>query len=520
MRPGLFVLPHGRVARLSPPVCDFRPLIVFALASFLGMAFVLASSVFDPCDQWPRLFGFLLLLVLLQLVSFCVLSRGGRLVLDPFHPQSFYAIFFGAYYLLPFAWLILDPTVAGVHYVRIGCAVILAFVCFQIACRIFSPPQFSAWRLDPAEQSATLVICFAGMALLTFFYLWRLKNGYFYSHATNYTVGTDTTSSLLESLVFPLHLPVVLLLGLAAASPGRSARVARVSLNLFLLISFFLFLSMSQFRLAATLLPLGWVAKRLFRETILDWGTLMKFVGVVLCLLVLIFTVRATIGDDMANSENQFTDVVKAISRGEFADSAVITEATLGQEETASRVRAISPLLFFNDVIESLDSSDTRFGNGRTFAYELREVVPRLVWKNKPTFLSTQIFIRNQLGMSETDNSPHPMLQFYYEFGWPGIALGFFLMGAIIQYVVRNLRSMFAFMVFAFFWAAFVQVEVGIFLNLLIALRAAILTYIAWRIVLVVFRAGYGRSTAIATAFPPPRQRAATPLRASRRIIS
>jgi hypothetical protein len=362
------------------------------------------------------------------------------------------------------------------------------------------------------------------MALLAFFYLWRLKNGYFYSHAANYIVGTDTASSLLESFVLQLHLPLVLLLGLAAASPGRSARFARLTLKLFLLTSFFLFLAMSQFRLAATLLPLGWVATHLFRETALDWRTSAKFAGIALCSLVLIFATRATVGDDLANSDNQLADIVSVVSRGDFADSATLSESTLGQDDTASRVRAVSPLLFFNDVFDSLDASDARFGYGKTFSYELREVVPRLLWKDKPVFLSTQVFIRHELGMSETDNSPHPMLQFYYELGWPGIAVGFFLMGALMQWVVRNLRSIFAFTAFAFFWAAFVQVEVGIFLNLLVALRAALLVYVAWKVVLTVFRmrrsVRYGRSTAIATAFPPPRHNAAMPLPASRRIIS
>src|SRR5437016_9295518 len=135
---------------------------------------------------------------------------------------------------------------------------------------------------------------------------------------------------------------------------------------------------------------------------------------------------------------------------GDLADVRLLSQATTGSEGTASRGRAVAPLLFFNDVVEAMNSSSTPFGKGQTFLYEMKEVVPRLLWKAKPEFLSTQILIRRQLGMSLVDNSPHPILQFYYEFGWPGIALGFLAIGFSMRWIVNRMDSVFMFLIFAF----------------------------------------------------------------------
>lgn len=527
MRSSPFIIVRRDSLQFTRPVRDVRPLIVFASSALAALIFLATVWRVAPSEQVPRTLGFLFWVATVALLTPHMFTRGGKILLDPFSPASFYSIFFAAYYLLPSALLLMDADVSNLRYIELGAAIALAFFCFNFACKVFCSPQIARpILLNELEARALLLVCWGCMALIALFFYWRVKNGHFYAHANDYTVGTDLTSSLFENFVQHLHLPVILLCGLVAASPTTLARRARLSLFAFVTSSFLLFLAASLFRHAVTLLPLAWVADNLFRRAAVPWRTSLKMVTLGLCALVLIFTVRASSnGFELANSNNQLADVIRGIANGELADTSKLADATLADENTASRGRAVSPLLFLSDVFEAMDSPTSSFGFGRTFLYELSETVPRLLWPDKPTFLSTQILIRQSLGMSLVDNSPHPLLQFYYEFGWPGIAVGFFLMGALMQYIVRNTRTVFMFFVLAFAWTAYIQVEVGLFLNLLVLIRAALILYAAWQSLLFVLeelarhRRPY-RSTAMATAFPPPRQSAATPLRTSRRIIS
>ncbi len=63
-------------------------------------------------------------------------------------------------------------------------------------------------------------------------------------------------------------------------------------------------------------------------------------------------------------------------------------------------------------------------------------------------------------------------------------------MGTMIQYVTTRMRSVFMFFLFAFIWSSLIQGEAGLFLNLLVGIRAALLLYALWFILRFVISAG------------------------------
>jgi hypothetical protein len=333
-----------------------------------------------------------------------------------------------------------------------------------------------------AARALVFISCCCILAVGSFF-LWRLRNGNFYTHASSYTVGTDTASSLYESFVLFLQFPIIFLLGIVASSPGRYATLARAILIPYVVGLFLIFVATSQFRFALEVLLFSWLAQRMYGPYTLPLKTGLRLSAIALAALVLIFTIRESgANTELAGSENQLVDLVKGVVNGSLLDPSSAAYATLGSSDRGTRLRAVSPLLFLNEVMLALDEPAARFGKGHSLLYELKEIVPRAVWPGKPDFFSTQIYIRQDLGMKEIDSSPHPLLQFYYELGWAGIIGGFFVFGFFLEYLAGRQKSAFPFFLFAFIWPAIAQVEVGLFLNLLSVVRAALILYFAWRL--------------------------------------
>ena len=424
---------------------DRRPPALFIACTLLFYFFFDNVNSFDRYELASRSIGFALLMLLICLICFEVVSRSGKLLLDPLSPERFYSIFFGVYYVLPFALIILDPRITGLRFAEIGAAELLAFFAFRFGCRSVKR-HVERPRLSERDARALLVVCWICMLMFGYLYFWRLQHGNFYTHAISYTVGTDTASSLLESFVQHLSGPVFFLCGLIAVSSTSVARLARVTLRVFVMSSFFLFIASSQFRLTATALVLAWVAFNLFGAIEFPWKLAVSFAAVAVFALTVIFTIRASnASSELSQSSNQLADLVRGIASGELVDSRELPQATMGSGGATSLGRAVTPLTFFSEVMDAMDSPGVPFGLGKSFAYETTEILPRLLWKDKPEFLSTQIFIRQEIGLTIVDSSPHPMLQFYYEMGWPGIALGFFLMGWMMRSIVTRMHSMFFF---------------------------------------------------------------------------
>ncbi len=404
-----------------------HPLILTIVTSLLCIAYVLLNRYFSKQEFEARTFAFLILLALACTVSCEIFSREGKAILNAVEPLHFYSVFFAAFYVLPFTLIVLDPRIDGVLYVRVGMAILVGFLAFKCGCRSIKRAGAPSVELDGASSWALLISSWIAMALVGYLYYWRLRNGNFYTHANSYTVGTDTTSSLLESFVNHLTLPTFFLCGLVASSSTTAARPAKLTIKLYLLSTFLIFLAASQLRFTVTVLILGWVALHLFERSQIEWKLVLHLATVCVVAAALIFTIRASgAGTGLSDSDNQLRDLWRGVTSGELLDTSQLSSATTSTEGTSTVGRAVTPLIFFSDVMQTLDTPSASFGLGDSFLYELQEIIPRLLWKDKPEFLSTQIFIRGNLGMREVDSSPHPLLQFYYEFGWPGIAAGFF----------------------------------------------------------------------------------------------
>ena len=84
------------------------------------------------------------------------------------------------------------------------------------------------------------------------------------------------------------------------------------------------------------------------------------------------------------------------------------------------------------------------FAQGETFFMALISVVPRALWPDKPVFGGSMGLVTRYTGVSFGENTSvgiGQVMEFYVNFGWPGVAIGFFILGVVIRYVDFRLAN-------------------------------------------------------------------------------
>jgi hypothetical protein len=76
---------------------------------------------------------------------------------------------------------------------------------------------------------------------------------------------------------------------------------------------------------------------------------------------------------------------------------------------------------------------ETPFQHGRTLMDLALAFIPRLIWPNKPGVATGQLFNKELVhGDGDTYISPSHLGEIYWNFGWPGVIGGMFLLGFLL----------------------------------------------------------------------------------------
>jgi hypothetical protein len=79
---------------------------------------------------------------------------------------------------------------------------------------------------------------------------------------------------------------------------------------------------------------------------------------------------------------------------------------------------------------------DSPFQNGRTLVELVLAFIPRLVWPDKPSVATGQLFNKQVVhGFGDTYISPSHLGELYWNFGWPGVVVGMMLIGMLLGFI-------------------------------------------------------------------------------------
>ena len=130
----------------------------------------------------------------------------------------------------------------------------------------------------------------------------------------------------------------------------------------------------------------------------------------------------------------------RADKESEKTDQSVAEQSLRG---LADRVNA----RYYVEIIVSRAGKDVSFQNGSTLLYLIYSFIPRAIWAGKPPTSTGQLF-NNEFSISESPLTFVPTTfigEFYWNFGFPAVVVGMFLVGMSLGAIGRlqsSLRSL------------------------------------------------------------------------------
>jgi hypothetical protein len=420
--------------------------------------------------------------VLVAILWEAVTKDGAGINVSISNPAGLYGIFYALYYPGSLLSFCVQKDLPRQHIVEIGLFVLLGYIAWRSGMAL-SGVGGVEWRypeLGERERGSVLFLCWVGFAAVLVGYAYKVSVGAFFTHGANFIQDTTLTASLLNNLTFPFEGPVIML---SALLSGRETgkKSAKKSFWIFLSVVIAVHLAAGEFRLIATDLLLCAAVMQFASGLRLTRSRLIA--GLCACFVCLLSIQGARVANQSAGgggrgpveSARLLEDGVKSLAAG--------TANGVG-ENTASR--ASIGVLFFSDVMDAV-------GRGQPYIYgtvifdQMKSMVPRAVWPDKPEFVSPQVAIKIALGLPEGDDAPGPLVS-YYAFGGPvlvfcGYLLFGLLLGGFFRWAAQS-RGLLAWMVL--FWVLWgvVFLEGEITMELAGALRHCIVGYMLYRVIL------------------------------------
>ncbi|MCX5720879.1 MAG: hypothetical protein NT179_02475 [Nitrospirae bacterium] len=413
--------------------------------------------------------------------------------IDIARPLPFYGIFYFMYYLLPFLMLALSGQLPHENQVFIALLIFIGYVACSMGMKYgqFSENKIisSTW-LGQREAQVLLVFCAVGIGLVAYAYVWRVSEGIFFNQARYYEQERTIAASVRDVFAMNLQLPIILLLGFLSTVSCRNVRVlSRVLFWSYGLGIIMVLVLSSQTRPAITALIFFLVGLKHYRNMIV--GVHHALLLLALCFSVALAVQMVRLGDveAFASSENQFLYAVKNIGSGELSR---IAESMSDVTERVSD-RAGGGINFLSDVIDAIDAGESHlYGEG--IGVSLHALIPRFLWEDKPSVTSPQLVAQELLNMPVLfDTALGPVTQFYIEFGWLGVAIGYFcfgwLMGKLTSRMVES-PGVGMWIIFSFVWSYSVNLERELVIGIIDMFRNALFVYVPYRCIMFFSSAG------------------------------
>jgi hypothetical protein len=404
-------------------------------------------------------------------------------------PLAVYSAFYFLYYVPAYLLFFFSGLIPTHNEVKIAALILLGYLglwCgFRMSRKLSRVRSRTLW-LTFGQAEAMLWVAYFGAAMVLVHYAWLASTlGYYYTHATTFVQPATITASFAYVFAGSFELPVVLLLGLLTrVSDTTLATRARRLLWFYVSALLFVSLTSSQFRLTITTLIFVLISLQLGSGQVpkLRYWVMVGALSAAALLVIQAARVIAP-GLDMASSDNQ----ILASSRAAFAGLRPALQGARSGIGESVLERAILPVQFLSDIIDATDGGRAHT-HGAVALETIESLVPRALWPEKPTLVSTQIQIERDLGLPELDDSPGPINEFYAEFGLSGVILcyaGFgWLLGLFTEYALNSRRPVGWFILF-WLWGAVAIVETDLVSGVLTSLRQALVVYLIYRLCLL-----------------------------------
>ncbi len=418
----------------------------------------------------------------------------GKLTFDLTHAAPVYGVFYVLYYVLPFFGALVRDRFEYGEESYIAFIILLGAICWHIGMYAVPKQVLQKNSRGINEKAAMALLVVLGLSALVVLYgiVWRIQDGSFYNQARYIELETTVADSVRGVLATQLQLPIILLLGMVAGLQLRRFR----TLPTFLLVSYgittvLVLMLSSQTRPAITallFLILGYGLKAPIRWNIRILSTL-ALSSVLIVVLVQGF--RITRQAEFASAPNQFIYAVENVLSSTYQVLGNAEDQTLMMDAVGSR--ASGGIDFLGVVVKKIDGRGQPFW-GEGIFLSLESLVPRVFWADKPAAVSMQLVMQQLLGFTELyDASSGPLVQFYFEGGLLGVAIGYALFGWGLGWLTKKAFETGAigwWICLAFVWGTAANLELELVLGFLGAIRGAALMYVIWMFFTLVWGGG------------------------------
>ncbi len=396
----------------------------------------------------------------------------------------FFGIFYTLYFILPFYIVIFFlNTITDINLLIISSLITVGFICFSFGIKYImknSIDIFANKNFNQKESVPLLIICVMLILLVIYYWIWRINNNIFYNQAFFYEQSPNLLSSFRDVFIQSTILPLIVLLGLLnKSSSPRILKFAKFIFISYSISTIILYTLSSQTRPAITAILLFIASLQIFTKVKIK---IFKSIMLLIFGIVIIVSIqgqRHIFNQNLVNSRNQFVTATNNIFQS-------TTQAFLFSQIFVGDVsnRASGNILFLSDIIDKTNEKGYLYGEG--IFLTLEGLIPRVLYNNKPVITSPQIIVKSLLGLPLEDDSLTAINQFYVEFGFMGIIVGFFTLGYFLaKYLIylSKKNTLAPFIFFSFIISQLILMELELITGLLGALRNAAVVYIFYIII-------------------------------------
>jgi hypothetical protein len=414
-------------------------------------------------------------------------SSGARIHLNISRPGGLYGFLYCLFYGVGMLFFVNRIDAPKQHLVAIALLVLIGYVGWWQGIRLVSfiwgRQSLRLPRFQPRESTALYLLCWVGFVCVLIGYAWRMSLGQFYTHAGSFEAEAGVANSLYENVTFPFEFPTIILLALLSADKVV-AKKAAYSLYFFASVFGLIHLLASEFRLIIGVVIFAVGGLQFSRGFIIRWKHLAICGLLAMAALLLIQGGRLVVAS-FAGSELSIEEAARVTFEGLFAGSSERSEVASSTIE-----RATDPLVFVSNLIDQVESGAPYVGTD-VMIEQLRSLMPRALWKDKPILVPPQIMIKRHFGLPLVDDSPGPLISYYAAAGAWGVFFGLLLFGVLIGWLTYRTAShptVFNWMLLIWIWGAVAIVEYDQATYIMLGIRHCLVAYAFYKIIYMACR--------------------------------